>query len=188
MSATILLMAVIFFWRQFLGGDMLSPLDAILETWNRNTTVIINILNNLPEAGIDASDTGGQWTVAHHLADMQSTNVEFLRECAPEFSAGLNVSYRPDASSPLGYIPERDLNTIIAGFQSSADAVARAIRHHVETQTPFNAVYEHPIFFLQHMIWHQAYHVGQIMWALKQSDMRFSNDLAFEMIWKELRR
>ena len=167
---------------------MLNPLDAILETWNRNTTVILNILKALPEDGIDASDTNGQWTIAHHLADMQSTNVDFLKECAPEFANGLSVSYHNDPSSPLGWKPEHDINKIMAGFQSSADAVARAVKHHVETQTPFNAMYEHPIYFLQHMIWHQAYHTGQIMWALKQSGMRFSDEKAFDMIWKELRR
>ncbi len=167
---------------------MLNPLDAILETWNRNTTVVLNILNALPEGGIDASDTNGQWIVAHHLADMQSANIYWLEKSAPEFAEGLKVLYTEDETLPAGFDPERNLETIKTGFQSAADAVARAVRHHVETQTSFGEVYEHPIFFMQHMLWHQAYHLGQIIWALKQSGMRFTDDQTFEMIWKELRR
>jgi uncharacterized damage-inducible protein DinB len=167
---------------------MLNPLDAILETWNRNTNVVLNILNALPEGGIDARDTNGQWTVAHHLSDMQGANIYWLEKSSPEFAVGLTVLYREDESLPAGFDPERDLSKIKTGFQNAADAVARAVRHHLETQTPFGEVYEHPIFFLQHMIWHQAYHLGQIIWALKQSGMRFSDDQTFDMIWKELRR
>jgi uncharacterized damage-inducible protein DinB len=166
----------------------MTPLDAILETWNRNTTVVLNILNALPEGGIDARDTNGQWTVAHHLADMQGANVYWLEKSSPEFAVGLSVLYREDESLPAGFDPERNIDTIKTGFKNAAEAVARAVRHHVDTQKPFGDVYEHPIFFLQHMLWHQAYHTGQIMWALKQSGMRFSDDQAFEMIWKELRR
>ena len=162
--------------------------DAICETWQRNTRVILNILHALPEGGVDAKDTNGMWTVAHHLADMQSAGVEWLKQSSPQFVEGLEVLYTEDSSDPNGFIPERDMPTIIAGFERSSQALERAVRHHLETGEPFGDVYEHPIFFLQHMLWHQAYHTGQIMWALKQSGMRFSDDQAFEMIWKELRR
>ena len=100
---------------------MLTPLEAILETWNRNTTVVLNILNALPEGGIDARDTNGQWTVAHHLADMQGANVYWLQKSAPEFAAGLEVLYTDDESLPTGFDPERDINKIKSGFQNEAD-------------------------------------------------------------------
>ena len=71
------------------GGEMLNPTDAILETWNRNTTVVLNILNALPEGGIDARDTNGAWTVVHHLSDMQGANVHWLQKSTPNFAVGL---------------------------------------------------------------------------------------------------
>ena len=91
---------------------MLNPTDVILETWNRNTTVVLNILNALPEGGIDARDTGGEWTVAHHLSDMQGANVHWLQKSAPDFALGLEVLYTEDASSPLGFVAERDIAKI----------------------------------------------------------------------------
>ena len=71
------------------GGEMLNPLDAILETWNRNTNVVLNILKALPEGGIDARDTNGQWTIAHHLADMQILVISGLAKEAIAYRGGL---------------------------------------------------------------------------------------------------
>ena len=168
----------------------MNTLDAILETWQRNTRVILNILRALPEGGIDARDQGGTWAIAHHLADMQGGNVYWLEKSAPRFAEGLEQLYTENAGVISGpkTEPERDPQKIIAAFERANEAVERAVRHHVETGEPFGDVYAHPVFFLQHMLWHQAYHTGQIVWALKQSGMRFSDDQTFEMIWKELRR
>ena len=167
---------------------MMNVTDAILETWRRNTTVLTNILQALPEGGIDAMDTGGTWTVAHHLADMQSATLDWLEKSSPRFAVNLEQLYFDDPSSPAGFGAERDLQKIIAAFTASSRAVETAVRHHLETGEAFGEVYANPIFFLQHMIWHQAYHMGQIVWALKQSGMRFSDEQTFEMIWKVLRK
>jgi uncharacterized damage-inducible protein DinB len=167
---------------------VMTVTDAILETWRRNTEVLTNILQALPEGGIDAMDTGGKWTVAHHLADMQGATLEWLKASAPSFVVGLEELYFDDPSSSAGWGAERDVPKIIAAFQASSVAVENAVRHHLETNEAFGEVYAHPIFFLQHMIWHQAYHMGQIVWALKQSEMRFSDEQTFEMIWKVLRK
>lgn len=162
--------------------------DAILETWRRNTTVLTNILQALPEGGIDAMDTGGKWTVAHHLADMQGATLEWLNASSPKFTPNLEPLYFDDSSNPAGWGAERNLPKIIAAFGTSSRAVEDAVRHHLETNESFGEVYANPIYFLQHMIWHQAYHMGQIVWALKQSGMRFSDEQTFEMIWKVLRK
>ena len=162
--------------------------DAILETWRRNTTVLTNILRSLPEGGIDAMDAGGTWTVAHHLADMQGATLEWLTQSSPSFAVRLEPLFFDAPASPAGWSAERDPQKIIAAFEASSRAVENAVRHHLETNEGFGEVYANPIFFLQHMIWHQAYHMGQIVWALKQSGMRFTDDQTFEMIWKVLRK
>ena len=167
---------------------MTTVTDAILETWRRNAEVLTNILQALPEGGIDAMDTGGVWTVAHHLADMQGATLEWLEKSSPKFAVNLEQLYFDDPSSPLGWGAQRDPQKIIAAFEASSRAVETAVRHHLETNEAFGEVYANPIFLLQHMIWHQAYHMGQIIWALKQSGMRFSDEQTFEMIWKVLRK
>ena len=39
-------------------------LDALLDSWDRNTTILINLLRALPEGGMEARATDGSPTVA----------------------------------------------------------------------------------------------------------------------------
>jgi uncharacterized damage-inducible protein DinB len=43
--------------------------------------------------------------------------------------------------------------------------------------------YDHPILFLQHMIWHEGYHHGQIKLALKVAGHPLSDDEAGPVTW-----
>lgn len=43
--------------------------------------------------------------------------------------------------------------------------------------------YDHPILFLQHMLWHEAYHHGQIKLALKLAGRPISDDVAGPISW-----
>jgi uncharacterized damage-inducible protein DinB len=43
--------------------------------------------------------------------------------------------------------------------------------------------YDHPILMLQHMIWHEGYHHGQIKLALKLAGRTMSDDEAGPLTW-----
>jgi uncharacterized damage-inducible protein DinB len=47
-----------------------------------------------------------------------------------------------------------------------------------------NVHYDHPILFLQHMIWHEGYHHGQIKLALKLAGRTMSNEEAGPLTWR----
>ena len=44
--------------------------------------------------------------------------------------------------------------------------------------------YDHPILFLQHMIWHEGYHHGQIKLALKVAGHPITNKVAGPVTWR----
>jgi uncharacterized damage-inducible protein DinB len=44
--------------------------------------------------------------------------------------------------------------------------------------------YDHPILLLQHMIWHEGYHHGQIKLVLKFSGQPMSNEEAGPLTWR----
>jgi uncharacterized damage-inducible protein DinB len=43
--------------------------------------------------------------------------------------------------------------------------------------------YDHPILLLQHMLWHEGYHHGQIKLALKMAGRPFPDDEAGPVTW-----
>jgi uncharacterized damage-inducible protein DinB len=43
--------------------------------------------------------------------------------------------------------------------------------------------YDHPILMLQHFIWHEGYHHGQIKLILKQNGQAIDDEVAGDVTW-----
>jgi uncharacterized damage-inducible protein DinB len=100
----------------------------------------------------------GSPSVAELFMHMHFVRLVFISEDAPD----LAVEVPRDEWSD-----ERDPDRIAQMLNDSARAVREAVRSRVEAGKEMVMHYDHPILFLQHMIWHEGYHHGQIKLALK---------------------
>jgi uncharacterized damage-inducible protein DinB len=66
--------------------------------------------------------------------------------------------------------------------------VRDAVRSKVETGSAMNRHYDHPILLLQLLIFHEAYHHGQIKLALKLSGRPLPDRDAGPLTWDVWRR
>ena len=149
-------------------------LEALLDSWDRNNTILVNLLRALPEGGLDARATAESPTVARLFTHVHFVRLVFVLEDAPEFAGEL-----PDEE----WREEQDRDRIAAWLTDSAQVVRDVVRSKVETGGDMLVHYDHPILFLQHMIWHEGYHHGQIKLALKQAGHPLSNDDAGPVTW-----
>ena len=135
-----------------------SLLEALLDSWDRNNTILVNLLRAVPEGALDARAVEGSKTVAEMFLHIHGTRLFVLSEDAPEF-----------ALEPLkqGWRETRDVDRIAQMLNESAGAVRAALKSRLETGKEMLVRYDHPILFLQHMVWHEGYHHGQIKLALK---------------------
>lgn len=133
-------------------------LEALLDSWERNNTILVNLLRAVPEGGLEARATEGSKTVAEMFLHIHGSRQFVLSEDAPEF-----------ALEPLkmGWRETRDLDHIAQMLNDSARAVGDALKNRLESGEQMLVRYDHPILFLQHMVWHEGYHHGQIKLALK---------------------
>jgi uncharacterized damage-inducible protein DinB len=69
-------------------------------------------------------------------------------------------------------------------LQDSAKGVRDAVKSRVEARREMDRHYDHPILLLQHMIWHEGYHHGQIKLVLKLSGQPMSNEEAGPLTWR----
>jgi len=69
-------------------------------------------------------------------------------------------------------------------LNNSANAVRNAVKSRVEAGRAMDIHYDHPILLLQHMIWHEGYHHGQIKLILKLSGHPMSNEEAGPLTWR----
>jgi hypothetical protein len=58
-----------------------------------------------------------------------------------------------------------------------------AVKSRVEAGREMNLHYDHPILLLQHMIWHEGYHHGQIKLALKLAGHPITDEQAGPITW-----
>jgi uncharacterized damage-inducible protein DinB len=149
-------------------------LEALLDSWDRNNTILLNLLRALPEGGLPARAMEGSPSVAELFTHIHYVRLVFVSEDAPEFARKL-----PEEE----WAVERDPGRIAQMLNESAMAVRDAVKGRLQAGRGMDLHYDHPILLLQHMLWHEGYHHGQIKLALKLTGRPITDDEAGPVTW-----
>jgi len=139
-------------------------LVAMLDSWDRNNAILVNLLRALPEGGLDARALEASSTVGELFTHIHYCRLIFVNENAPEFA---------EAPAYEEWKAERDPAIIAGMLNESSDVVRVAVKNRIESGREMDVHYDHPILMLQHMIWHEGYHHGQIKLALMAAGTPF---------------
>src|ERR1700722_20502314 len=88
-------------------------LDALLDSWDRNNTILLNLLLALPPGGLEARAMVGSPSVAEMFTHIHYMRLVFVFEEAPEFARELPKEE---------WMVERDLRRIGEILNKSAKA------------------------------------------------------------------
>jgi len=146
-----------------------------LDSWDRNNIILLNLLRALPDGGLEARAMEGSPSIAELFTHIHYVRLVFVLEDAPEFAREMPKEE---------WLAERDPDRIAQMLNDSAMAVRDAVKSRVETGRDMNLHYDHPIFLLQHMLWHEGYHHGQIKLALKLAGRPIANEEAGPVTWR----
>jgi uncharacterized damage-inducible protein DinB len=149
-------------------------LDAILDSWDRNNRILVNLLRALPEGALELTPPAGSRSVGELFTHMHYCRLVFVHEDAPEYARPL-----PDGE----WRAERDRDRLAALLDDSAAAVRDAVRGRLASGRAMDVHYDHPILMLQHFVWHEGYHHGQIKLALKQAGQPFDDEAIGPVTW-----
>ncbi len=149
-------------------------LEALLDSWERNNTILVNLLRALPEGGLEARAMEGCPSIAEMFTHIHFVRLVFVLEDAPEFAGNL-----PEEE----WAAERDPDRIAQMLNDSAKVVRDAVKNGVEAGRDMKLHYDHPILMLQHMIWHEGYHHGQMKLALKVAGLPITDQEAGPVTW-----
>ncbi len=116
----------------------------------------------------------GSPSIAEMFTHIHYVRLVFVFEDAPEFAGSL-----PEEE----WKAERDLDRIAQMLNDSARAVRDAVKSRVEAARDMNLHYDHPILLLQHMLWHEGYHHGQMKLALKLAGLPVTDEQAGPVTW-----
>ena len=150
-------------------------LDALLDSWDRNNAILVNLLNLVPDSGLDVRPTEGSPTLAALFTHIHYVRLVFVSEDAPEF--GVKIPGNE-------WEGDHDRARIAQLLNESAKTVRDVVKSRIDSGRAMDVHYDHPILFLQHMIWHDGYHHGQIKLALKAAGLPIPNKEAGPGTWR----
>jgi uncharacterized damage-inducible protein DinB len=148
--------------------------DDLLDSWDRNNTILVNLLRVIPEGGLEIRPMEGSPSVAELFTHIHYVRLIFVFEDAREFARDL-----PEEEWVAEHSPDR----IAQMLNDSAKAVRDAVKARLEAGREMDLHYDHAILLLQHMIWHEGYHHGQIKLALKLVGRPITNEVAGPVTW-----
>lgn len=147
---------------------------ALLDSWDRNNVILVNLLRAVPEGGMTVRAMEGSPSVAEMFTHIHYVRLVFVFEDAPEFG-----SMVPEEE----WGTESDRDRIAQMLEESANVVRDAVKGRVAASQEMDLHYDHPILLLQHMLWHEGYHHGQIKLALKLAGQAISDEQAGPATW-----
>jgi uncharacterized damage-inducible protein DinB len=156
------------------GEEEKNLLEVILESWDRNNRILVNLLRALPDGGLDARAHSASPTVAEMFTHMHFVRLIFLSEDASECALPL-----PERE----WLREGSADRIAEELERSAGAVRHAVESRIRSGRAMDVHYDHPLLYLQHMIWHEGYHHGQIKLALKAAGRPFDDEEIGPVTW-----
>jgi uncharacterized damage-inducible protein DinB len=151
--------------------DLLAPL---LDSWDRNNRILVNLLRALPAGALAVRALPSSPTIGEQFTHLNFVRLVFLTEDVPELALPL---------PPREWLDDAEVDRIASSLESSAAAVRRAVEARLLSGEPMNTNYDHPILFLQHMIFHDAYHHGQIKLTLKLAGIILDDEIVGPLTW-----
>jgi uncharacterized damage-inducible protein DinB len=149
-------------------------LAALLDSWERNNTILLNLLHALPEGTLEVKAMESSPSIGALFTHIHYVRLVFVAEDAPEHARDLPAEE---------WRAERNRGRLTQLLSESAQAVREAVQSRVESGREMDLHYDHPILLLQHMIWHEGYHHGQVKLALKLAGLPMSDEVAGPATW-----
>jgi uncharacterized damage-inducible protein DinB len=149
-------------------------LEALLDSWLRNNIITTHLLRAIPADAMDLKPTATSPSIAQLFMHMHYVRMVFVSEDAPEF-----VETPPHGE----WTVEPDRERLAALLHDSARTVRDAVTARVASGEPMDVHYDHPILMLQHLIWHEGYHHGQIKLALKMAGRPLDDEKIGPLTW-----
>lgn len=156
--------------------------EALLESWDRQCRIVAAVAGRIDESNRKAKPSEDGWPLDYQLAHIHKVRHYWLSQFAPARAAAMDDAFGGTWDTPI-----QDLDEIRSLLAQSAIAVREAVRDALSDGAGPRGGYDHPVLFLQHMVWHDGWHVGLIMLGLRLAGQEPPEEWEEGHIWSEWR-
>lgn len=154
--------------------------ELLLESWDRQCKILMNLVGLVNESNKTSKPSPNGWAIFEQLCHVHQVRKHWVGEASKEHAVGLNDLYVKEDDQ---WKPLQDLTVILGQLELSEKAVRQATESALNAGITKFGPYDHPLFFMQHMIWHEGYHFSLIMLALRNVGIEPSEEWEEEHIW-----
>ncbi len=160
----------------------MNATDALFESWNRQCGIVAALAGRVNETNKHFKPSEDGWPLSRQLAHLHKTRAYHLAALDPERVAQLPELYRRGWEDPV-----EDLEMIRQALDESTIAVREVIQKALEEGVQQKGGYDHPVLCLQHLIWHEGWHVGLIFLALRLAGQEIPDEWEEANVWQKWR-
>lgn len=154
--------------------------DMFLESWDRQARMMNSLAGLVGEQIQNQRPSEDGMSLIEQLAHVVLVRREWLHSAAPQYVSRLHPTIKWTGESweitaSLDEIREQ----LVLGAQAVRDAAAEGI----EKGGKFGP-YDHAVFFIQHMVWHEGYHAALILLALRNAGFDPTDEWMETHVWE----
>lgn len=157
-------------------------LDALIDSWDRQCRIVNEVAGLVNESNKHLKATDDGFPIYEHLAHMHDVRKYFLGQLDAGLAGDLKASY----TVPWETASE-DLDLIKSNLIQSGKAVRDAVEAALKPGVSQSGWYDNPVLYLQHMVWHEGWHIGLILTALRIAGQEPSEEWSEAKVWGEWR-
>lgn len=155
--------------------------SALLDSWDRQCRIVAAVTTLVDDNNRGAKPSEDGWGIDAHLAHMHGTRKYFLSQVAPALVENMPTAYADKEGTPIA-----DLDALKACLEASGSAVREVVAKGLQDGGRVaggNVVYDNAVLFLQHMVWHDGWHVGLIFLALRLNGQEPQEEWEEPNVW-----
>lgn len=156
--------------------------SALLDSWDRQCRIVNSVASLVDEKNRQVKPSEDGWALDAQLAHIHQVRRYWLSQFAPERAKDLIKTVGDDWETPID-----DLQKIKAALLASGMAVREAVRERLGPDLQPSGAYENPVLFLQHMVWHEGWHVGLLFLGLRLAGQDPTEEWSEAHVWGEWR-
>ncbi len=141
--------------------------------------MIKSLFSLMTEDNKDTRPNENSWPMIQHFAHIHVVRENWIHSISEEIASGLGDVVRQEGEQ---WILIDDIAEIGRQLDLSAQAVEDTLVQALETGQA--GPYEHPVLFVQHQVWHEGYHAGLIILALRNAGCEPSDEWEESHIWE----
>ena len=156
--------------------------DMLLDSWDRQCRIVEKVAEKVDDSNRHLQPSADGWPLDHQLAHMHSVRHYFLKNVDPARGNKLASSFTDGWTTPIS-----DLDQIKKLLAESGIAVRESVKEALEKGVEKFGWYDNPVLFLQHMVWHEGWHVGMIFLGLRLGGQEPAEEWEEANVWGEWR-